>query len=151
MKKFRYRLERILTLKETLKRQAQKEFAEAEANRQKQSLILESLKTELGRRLESEKEGRKKRLDITRLTNLQRYLGQLSFLIGHQTRVLARARELVELKRRKLVGASREERKYERLKEIRQEEYTRLLEGAQQKETDEFARNICRRKTLETP
>jgi flagellar export protein FliJ len=72
----------------------------------------------------------------------QRYLGQLKFLIEHQTRVVTKAEKKVEVKRKKLIESKREERKYERLKEIRQEDYSRELESLLQKETDEFARNI---------
>lgn len=65
-------------------------------------------------------------------------------MILNQRQLLANAEKDVEEKRAKLVEASREEKKYARLKEIRKEEYTRELELALQKETDEFAKNVHR-------
>jgi flagellar export protein FliJ len=97
-------------------------------------------------RLKLEKKSRLKKLNVRHLEIAQRYLGQLKFLIGHQIGVVAEAEKKVELKRKKLIESNREERKYERLKEIRGEDYSRELERFLQKETDEFARNICLRK-----
>jgi flagellar FliJ protein len=147
VKKFRYRLERILSLKATLKKQAQKDLAKAENERRKQQEILLSLKNELAGRLIREKDMRAKKLDLRRLEMTQRYFAQLTFLIGHQINVLKEAERRTAEKRRKLVKTSREEKKYSRLKEIRREEYTQEMELMLQKETDEFASNVHRRQT----
>ena len=92
-----------------------------------------------------EKESRLKKLNVRHLEIAQRYLGQLKFLIGHQIGIVAEAQKRIELKRKKLIESKREERKYERLKEIRREDYSQELERLLQKETDEFARDICLR------
>ncbi len=145
MKKFRFRLQRILSLKSILKKQAQKALAKAENNRKKEQDLLDQLYSEMDLRLKLEKESRLKKLNVRHLEIAQRYLGQLKFLIGHQTRVVAEAEKKVEVRRKKLIESKREERKYERLKEIRQEDYSQELERLLQKETDEFAKNICLR------
>jgi flagellar export protein FliJ len=143
VKKFRFRLQRILSLKSVLRKQAQKALARAENNRKKEQDLLDQLHSEMNLRLKLERESRLKKLNVRHLEIAQRYLGQLIFLIGHQTRVVAEAEKVVALKRKKLIESKREERKYERLKEIRREDYTQELENLLQKETDEFARNIC--------
>jgi len=146
VKKFRFRLQRILSLKSVLKKQAQKALARAENNRKKEQDLLDQLHSEMALRLKLERKSRLKKLNVRHLEIAQRYLGQLKFLIGHQIGVVAEAAKKVELKRKKLIESNREERKYERLKEIRQEDYSQELERLLQKETDEFARNICLRK-----
>jgi len=142
MKKFQYRLQRILKLKTTLKKQAQKILAKAQNEKLRQQTILENLRNELAFRLSDEKNSRSSILNVRHLELAQGYFSQLSFLISHQQRVVNELDQVVEKKRGLLVEASREERKYERLKEIRKEEYTQELELALQKETDEFAKNI---------
>jgi len=145
MKKFRYRLQKILSLKQTLKKQAQKELARAENEHQRSLNILNALKDELALRLKLEKSSRRKKLNVRQLSETQRYFAQLAFLIQHQTNTLAESKKIAEEKRQTLIEASREERKYERLGEIRKEEYMHTLENALQKENDEFARNIVQR------
>jgi flagellar export protein FliJ len=140
-----------LSLKATLKKQAQKDLAKAENERRKQQEILLSLKNELAGRLINEKDKRAKKLDLRRLDMTQRYFAQLTSLIGHQINVLREAERKTEEKRRKLVKASKEEKKYSRLKEIRREEYTQEMELMLQKETDEFAANVHRRSTKNIP
>jgi len=147
MKKFRYRLQKILSLKSTLKKQVQKEFASAESELNRQKNILESIKSELHTRLKDEKDSRTKKLNLTQITLTQQYFGQLKFLINHQSQVVSKASKTVADKRKDLLEASKEERKYERLKEIRRDEYNRELEITDQKETDEFAKNIHRQNT----
>jgi flagellar export protein FliJ len=104
-----------------------------------------SLKNELTGRLIREKNMRADRLDLRRLDLTQRYFAQLAFLIAHQINVLKQAERKTDEKRRKLIQASKEEKKFARLKEIRREEYTREMELMLQKETDEFARNVHQR------
>lgn len=145
MKKFRFRLQRILALKSVLKKQAQKALAKAENSRKKEQNLLDQLHSEMDLRLKLEKESRLKKLNVRHLEIAQRYLGQLKFLIGHQTRVVAEVEKKVAVTRKKLIESRREERKYERLKEIRQEDYSQELERLLQKETDEFAKNISLR------
>jgi flagellar protein FliJ len=146
MKKFRYRLQKILSLKTTLKKQAQKDFAAAESELSRQTNILESIKSELAIRLKNEKQARCEKLDLKQISLTQQYFGQLSFLIKHQIHVVTKSKKTVEDRRRDLLAASKEKRKYERLKEIRKEDYNRELEMALQKETDEFAKNVHRQK-----
>lgn len=128
-----------------LKKQAQKDLARAESERRKQQDILQSLRDELSNRLVMEKNSRSRKLDLRRLELTQKYFMQLAFLISHQVNVLKEAERKTAQKRRKLIKASKEEKKYARLKEIRREEYTQEMELMLQKETDEFAGNICRR------
>lgn len=142
MKKFQYRLQRILKLKTTLKKQAQKELAKAQNERLRQQAILDNLRNELALRLNDEKNKRHRKLNVWHLEISQGYFSQLTFLISHQQKVVQDMEQIVEKKRQLLVEASREERKYSRLKEIRREEYIQDMELALQKETDEFAKNI---------
>ncbi|MBD3381808.1 MAG: flagellar export protein FliJ [candidate division Zixibacteria bacterium] len=144
MKKFHYRLQRILSVKRTLKKQAQKALAKSQNERNSQKRTLENLERELVERLTAEKTSRRDKLDLHHLNLYHGYISQLKFMILNQRQLLANAEKDVEEKREKLVEASREEKKYARLKEIRKEEYTRELELALQKETDEFAKNVHR-------
>lgn len=119
-------------------------MANAQNERNLQKRTLENLELEMVERLVAEKEARINKLDIRHLNLYHGYLSQLKFMIFHQRQKVAAAEKAVEEKRIKLIEASREEKKYDRLKEIRKEEYSKDLELALQKETDEFAKNVHR-------
>lgn len=104
------------------------------------------MRSELTLRLRSEKHSRSNKLNVRYLEISQKYMAQLSFLIKHQSKKLLEAERIASEKRKKLIEARREERKYERLKQRRQDDYNRELEKLLQKETDEFAGNIYMRK-----
>jgi len=73
------------------------------------------------------------------------YLKQIDFLIGHQNSRVASASLHSEECREMLEMATKEEKKFERLKEIKREEYIRDMNLQLQKETDEIAATVsCR-------
>jgi len=75
-------------------------------------------------------------------SNLQRsheYIKQIDFLIRHQTGRVAAASNETEGRREILEVATREEKKFERLEEIKRDEYNREMNLLLQKETDEIA------------
>ena len=117
-------------------------MAKVQNERLRQQTILDNLRNELTLRLNHEKNNRNRILNVWQLEITQGYFSQLAFLISHQQKIVHDLELVVEEKRKLLVEATREERKYMRLKEIRKEEYTQELELALQKETDEFAKNI---------
>jgi flagellar export protein FliJ len=90
------------------------------------------------RRLQ-DKGTRIKRVVPSDLQRSHEYIKQIDFLIRHQTGRVAAACSETEKCREKLEIATREEKKFERLEEIKKSEYDREMNLILQKETDEVA------------
>ncbi len=97
------------------------------------------LKTEVSLRRAKDRSKRIHRIEPESLSRTNAYMGQLSFLIKHQSGVVEHRSEETSIRRRELEESSREVKKYERLKEIRQEQYQHDLNLILQKDTDEIA------------
>ncbi|MBU1471487.1 MAG: flagellar export protein FliJ [candidate division Zixibacteria bacterium] len=145
MKKFQFRLEKIKKLREDSKRQAQRDFAQAKLEELQEQRVLEKLEEEARLRRLRERDSRIKRVIPAILRRTHDYIKQIDFLIGHQSGRVASASLHSEECRETLEKATKEEKKFERLKEIRREEYIRDMNLQLQKETDEIASTaVCR-------
>ncbi len=139
MKRFRFRLERVLQLKRRLEKQKQQELA--------QQVQIELNLVARGERLAGQMV-----LYYTRLRDLQgrafqpataqSFYTQIALLADRrlQTRLqLARQRKAVAAKRAELVAASRERRLLESVRERRWQEYQRVLKREEETFLDEMA------------
>nr|MBN2276244.1 flagellar export protein FliJ [candidate division Zixibacteria bacterium] len=139
MKKFRFRLERMLQLKEHKEKERQKNLAQATQKVVNQENHLAGLGQ---KRLETQADQRgylTGRLALTSLTMFSRYYTLLkkNELTGRELlRIYQREQEK---KRLDLVSATREKKIYEKLKEKKRQAYDKEMETLQQKEQDEIA------------
>jgi flagellar FliJ protein len=145
VKKFRFRLEKIEKLRKDKKRRVQRAFAEAKRREKQERDKLAMLRREVAMRRQDSVADRVKKISLDRLRSSGEYIVQLEFLIEHQRRQVADASNRTAECRGKLEEASKEVRKFERLEEIKREQYTREMETFLQKEIDETASNMSRR------
>jgi len=101
--------------------------------------MLGTLENEAELRREIELKARLNKVNPERLRRSSDYIGQLDFLISHQTTKVHEAAAVSDEKRKLLLEASREEKKYERLEDLQREQYNKQMELLLQKETDEIA------------
>ena len=133
-------------LKEDRKKQSQRRLAQAKQQEAEERSRLETLKTEVSLRRAKDRSKRLRRVEPENLRRTSEYMGQLGFLVRHQSGVVERQSEETDKRRKELEESSREVKKYERLKEIRRDQYTHDLNLALQKDTDEVAIRMTRKK-----
>ena len=144
MKKFQFRLKKIEKLRQDKKRRKQRTFAEAERWEASERSKLARLGSEVAARRRQSRESKLRRIDPDRLRSDSDYINQLDFLIEHQEKRVAGAADHTSKCREKLIEASREVKKLERLEEIKRDQYIVETESLLQKENDEIASNIGR-------
>ena len=146
MKKFQFRLEKLKKLKEDRKKQSQRRLAQAKQQESEEQSRLETLETEVSLRRAKDRSRRLSKVEPDDLRRTHEYMGQLGFLISHQTKVVERQSQETGKRRKELEESSKEVKKYERLEEIRKDQYNHELNLALQKDTDEVAIRMKREK-----
>jgi flagellar FliJ protein len=145
VKKFQFRLEKLKKLKEDRKKESQRRLAQAKKQESEERSRLETLKTEVSLRRVKDRSRRLRRVEPENLRRTSEYMGQLGFLIRHQSMVVERQSEETGKRRKELEESSREVKKYERLKDIKRDQYIHDLNLALQKDTDEVAIRMKRK------
>lgn len=145
MKKFRYRLEGLLKIKEHIERERQKEHAESMQKVQDQKTALTDLDNTRLQATERQRSRQTGALSIAELLIFSRYIVRLKKerLTGNE--FLRALEKESEERRRRLVDASRERKKYDKLKDKLRERHDTGLERDMAKENDEIALNTFRR------
>ncbi len=141
MKRFQFRLQKLLQIKTHKKMERQKELAKAERVRRMEEAHLELLQSRMTQEISDLQTHKVQKIDCRRLSQSAFYQQRLIGNMATQKQVIANAQKQEDLKREKLIGAAREEKVFDKLKERQQERYNRELDNLQQKETDEIARN----------
>ncbi len=138
MPKFKYRMQNILTLKETLERQQKAAFSLAmlrvrEEEEKLQQLLLRRGKYESD--LAAASEGT---LDLKEITHIKSAIQIMKTLIRDQMFELKKAQDALEVERKKLDQIMMERKTYEKLREKAFEEFKHELVMEDMKVTDEF-------------
>lgn len=141
MKKFQFRLQKLLQIKAHRKMEKQKELAKAERVRRMEEAHLELLHSRMTQEIADLQMHKVEHVDCRRLTQSAYYQQRLIGNMATQRQVIANAKKLEADKRENLIEAAKEEKVFDKLKERQQERYWQEMETLQQKETDEIARN----------
>lgn len=141
MKRFRFRMQPVLDLREMQEDEAARALGEA---RQAESLEREQLSCLMGLRdsVESEMEAS---FDPQHAMAYLGYLSRLQGRIHSQQEQVQEMARVAEDRRESLVQASVERRKLEKLKERRQEEHRAEVLAAEEKELDDLRTSRSRR------
>ena len=138
MPKFKYRMQNILTLKETHKKKQKAAFSLAmlrvrEEEEKLQQLLLRRGKYESD--LAAASEGT---LDLKEITHIKSAIQIMKTLIRDQMFELKKAQDALEVERKKLDEIMMERKTYEKLREKAFEEFKHELVMEDMKVTDEF-------------
>ncbi|MFH2055220.1 MAG: flagellar export protein FliJ [bacterium] len=139
MKKFQFRLQKLLQLRQHRKLERQKKLAKAERLRRVEEAHLESLGQRLEREQQRPRANQDGSLNVSLLQQSVRYQERLKQDQGVQKQMVARARENEARRREELLAAAIKEKVFLKLRERRQDQYHADLERRDQKETDEIA------------
>jgi len=141
MKKFQFRLQKLLQLRTHKKVERQKELAKAERVRRMEEAHLALLEQRLRDEIADLAPLKVDRLDVRRLTNSIYFQHRLNTNMASQRKAIASAQRQEAIKRKHLIDAARAEKVFIRLKETQQERYLAELDQHIQKEIDEIAQN----------
>lgn len=147
MKKFQYRLQSILKIKEHIEKERQKDFAAAARQVQNQEQNLEQINGEQSSTCDRQRRSIRKTISLAEMLVYTRYLVKLRRDRITGTEMLKALDKTAEEKRASLVVAARERKIYQKLKEKRKEDFDKEAEAVDRKESDEIAANAFRQKT----
>ncbi len=146
MKKFKYRLQALLKVKEHIERERQKEHATALQKEHHQSNELDRLDRSRDSNLSQQRDQMKENLLVAEMLIYSRYLARLKRERLAGTELLKVLEEEREKKRTDLVEAAKERRVLEKLKERQLAKHNAEVEQVLTKESDEIAVTSYRRK-----
>ncbi|MFH2037251.1 MAG: flagellar FliJ family protein [Candidatus Zixiibacteriota bacterium] len=139
MKKFQFRLERVLQLKLHNEKEKQKKLAEAAQKVFNQQEKLAGLVTDRHINQKEQRQCLLGKIDRSLMSNYSRYYLHLKKEEMMGTEMLNALKRAQEKKRLDLIEATREKKSYEKLKERKKEKYHKEAELNLQKEQDEIA------------
>lgn len=137
MKRYRFRLQRVLDIKEVIQQIRERELANALNVLESEQLVLDSHREKL-QTYQDEIRGRK-RLSIFEMRFYSSYLTLLIFEIQRQINRISECEREVENSKKKLEWAYKERQAIENLKQRTREEYLRDFDKDQQIQGDEIS------------
>lgn len=141
MKKYRYRLEPVLRMKEHVEKQRQKEHAVALQQVHIQQDKLASISAEKQQTMDAQRERMTGPLRPHQLLIASRYLVKLKRDTITGSELLRALEREAEVRRTRLVEATKQKKIHEKLKEKLQQRFVSEIETHEKKELDEIAVN----------
>ncbi|UCE24848.1 MAG: flagellar export protein FliJ [Candidatus Zixiibacteriota bacterium] len=151
MKKFRYRLQALLKLREQIEKDRQKHLAAASKQVQDQNRRLDDIEQSRDRTIERQRQEADQAFSVAEMLVISRYLHKLKrdSVVGRELLKVLMKEE--DNKREELLAAARERRKYEKLKERLRDKHIQEAEATLTKDNDETAISTFRQKTKNGP
>ncbi|MBE6011952.1 MAG: flagellar export protein FliJ [Lachnospiraceae bacterium] len=138
MAKFRFSMESILKIKYSLEEQKKQEFGMAMKKLEAEKILLNSLNKRREDSVATFKVNVSSAINPKESADFSNYIEALKFKIEEQAIKVKRANAEVEKKREELVEATKEKKKFEKLKENQHENYIIEEKRSEQRVTDEI-------------
>lgn len=139
MKKYQFRLQKLLEIKGIFEDEAERIFRDAIRELTARVEELDELRSQMRRLLKDLTDLRKLGIDIAIQMLYERYSRRLRNKTGRQIKEVSRAEELVELRREKLIEAIRNRKTLENLKIKDYEHYLQDLRRFEQSVIDDLS------------
>jgi flagellar FliJ protein len=144
MKKFRFKFETVLKVKEKKEEKLKKELFKLNALQIEQHQILEKIKEEKSKT--ANKKSGETVIDIQSLIYFEQYLNLLRKQIDDINKKIRELQEQIDDKREEVITATKEKKTFERLKTHHLNEYNKTIIANEQKVLDEVAVSKYNRK-----
>ncbi|MBP7792959.1 MAG: flagellar export protein FliJ [Candidatus Goldbacteria bacterium] len=144
MKKFQFKFETVLKVKEKKEEKLKKELFKLNTLQIEQHQILEKIKEEKTK-TSKEKSGETV-TDIQSLIYFEQYLNLLRKRIDDVNKKIQELQEQIDDKREEVITASKEKKTFERLKSHHLDDYNKIIIANEQKVLDEIAVSKYNRK-----
>lgn len=139
MKKFKFKLDAVLKLRQRLEDELKKQLADLKKSMEFEIALLTKYRNEKLACQKELKALRSSALDMKKIIMHENYLELLGARIEVQIVRVAEAKEAVELKRGELLEASKDKKAVEKLYEKKYDEHMTTLRKAEQKYIDEIS------------
>lgn len=139
MQKFRFKLEKILDLKQREEDKRQAEFKEAQVTYEQENEKLKILKKKCGLYRKGYHEAQLGRIEIEQVKFYQRYIYQLEDQIEREILQLKILGDRLNTAQENLLEAVKEKKKLEKLREKHIEDYGKMLKKYEQQQIDEIS------------
>ena len=146
MKKFKYRLETYLKVKEHIEKQKQKDLATTTHKVMQQKNILKKITDQKSTTIEKKRKNCEGKISVLEMLIYSRFFLKLKKDNVAGLEVLRALNKTQEKKRLALLEASKDKKIYEKLKERDQEKFNKEIQEILQKESDEIGLNVFRLK-----
>ncbi len=146
MKKFKFKLETVLNVKERKEEQLKHELLKLQALKIQEEQFLAEVKEKRAYISREKSNENKKGTDIQSLIHFEQYLGVLLKKIDDAKKNIKVLEKKADIKREEVVEASREKKVFEKLKEKQFGEFQRVVNENEQKVLDEMAVSKFNRK-----
>jgi flagellar FliJ protein len=147
MKKFRYRLQALLKVKEHVEKERQKEHAQALQKVYNRERALNQILKDKNEKLERQRSRMEAGLSVAEMLVYIRHMLKLKRDLLAEKELLNVLRKDADGKRENLLNASKERKIHQKLKERRQEQHNEDVLRQTTKENDEIALNSFRLKS----
>ncbi|MCX8092816.1 MAG: flagellar export protein FliJ [Candidatus Goldbacteria bacterium] len=144
MKKFQFKFETVLKVKEKKEEQLKRELLKLHKLQYEQHQILEKIKEE--KLMISNDKSSETVTDIQSLIYYEQYLNLLRKQIDDTNKKIQELQNQIDNKREEVIQASKEKKTFERLKTHYLNEYNKIIIANEQKVLDEIAINKYNRK-----
>lgn len=142
MKRFDFRLQRVIEVREMKKKECQRELAKSQQELNRQETLLEAATTEYQTSHEGLRRALKKRSSAGSLATLEKWRGRREEEVRNQSHCTAQQRRAVDGKRAALIMAAKDKKILERLKEHALEEHRTECQREEQSFLDELGCRI---------
>lgn len=140
MKKFQFRLQRVMEMKEEVEKQRMVDLAEVKKRVTRELEALEKLREEdQNCRAHIKERGSQKRINPATMDMIYRYLKKLEADIDTQQGKVSDVKDEMEKKRQVLLDAAKERKILEKLKDRKKSDYLSDLSKKEQKTLDEIS------------
>ena len=146
MKKFRFKLETVLNVKERKEEQLKHELLKIQALKIQEEQLLAEVNEKRAYITREKSNENKKGIDIQSLIHFEQYIGSLLKKIDDTKNNIKVLEKKADNKREEVVEASREKKVFEKLKEKQFGEFQRVVLQNEQKVLDETAVSKFNRK-----
>ena len=146
MKKFKYRLEALLKLKEHIEKEKQKDLATVRQRVLRQKQEIQQIERNHKQVLNGKRTKQSDKLSVAELLVYSRYLLKLKGDALNNRELLRGLQKTESEKRDLLLQAVKERKTYEKLKERQQEQFNKEVTTLEKKESDEIGLNSHRQK-----
>ena len=142
MRKFRFRLQKVMELRQHREKEKQRDLAQAKNKLRQEGERLEALNHTKDECQTKVKKKKKDKLNLKELSLYQIYLANLHHQIKGQRTEVGKSEKEVENKRGEFLEKSKEKKILENLRKSKLLNYKEEINRIEQKETDELARDI---------
>ncbi|MCE5300216.1 MAG: flagellar export protein FliJ [Spirochaetia bacterium] len=146
MKKFRFKLETVLNVKEQKEELLKTELLKLQAQKIEQEQMLKEIKEKRAYFSRQKSDESKGITDIQSLIYFEQYISSLLIKIDNTKNKIKELEKQADIKRVEVVEASREKKVFEKLKKKEFEEFEKAILYNEQKVLDEIAVNKFNRK-----